>query len=219
MKQKIILFWSGGKDSALAFYELLQQGNYEITLLTTISEKYGRISAHGVREALLEKQVESLGCDLEKVYLNPNCTNEEYELKMAEAINRYKKLGVTKMAFGDLFLEEVRNYREQSLEKLRMEALFPLWGRATGEVAAAFIKLGFKAIITCVDTQVLPGEFTGRFFDPQFLTDLPGQIDPCGENGEFHSFVFDGPIFKERISFSVGEKILRDGRFNFCDLR
>lgn len=219
MKQIIILFWSGGKDSALAFYELLQQGNYEITLLTTISEKYGRISAHGVREALLEKQVESLGCDLEKVYLNPNCTNEEYELKMAEAINRYKKLGVTKMAFGDLFLEEVRNYREQSLEKLRMEALFPLWGRATGEVAAAFIKLGFKAIITCVDTQVLPGEFTGRFFDPQFLTDLPGQIDPCGENGEFHSFVFDGPIFKERISFSVGEKVLRDGRFNFCDLR
>lgn len=219
MKQKIILSWSGGKDSALAFYELMQQGNYEITLLTTISEKYGRISAHGVREALLEKQAESLGCGLEKVYLTPDCTNEEYVQKMAKAINRYKKLGVTKMAFGDLFLEEVRNYREQSLEKLGMEALFPLWGRATGEVAAAFIKLGFKAIITCVDTQVLPGEFAGRFFDPKYLTDLPGQIDPCCENGEFHSFVFDGPIFKEEISFSVGEKVLRDGRFNFCDLK
>lgn len=218
MNEKIILSWSGGKDSALALYELMRQGNTDITLLTTITDKYERISMHGVREALLEKQAESLGCYLEKVYITPESTNEEYEKKMEETMNRYKKLGVTKVAFGDIFLEDIRKYREGNLKKAGMEAIFPLWGRDTKEIANIFINLGFKSIITCVDTKVLNGDFSGRLYDKNFLADLPENIDPCGENGEFHSFAFDGPIFKERINFSIGEKVLRDERFNFCDL-
>jgi uncharacterized protein (TIGR00290 family) len=218
MNEKIILSWSGGKDSALALYELMRQGNTDITLLTTITDKYERISMHGVREALLEKQAESLGCYLEKVYITPESTNEEYEKKMEETMNRYKKLGVTKVAFGDIFLEDIRKYREGNLKKAGMEAIFPLWERDTKEIADIFINLGFKSIITCVDTKVLNGDFSGRLYDKNFLADLPENIDPCGENGEFHSFAFDGPIFKERINFSIGEKVLRDERFNFCDL-
>lgn len=218
MKEPIILSWSGGKDSSLAFYELLKQESYDITLLTTITDKYQRVSMHGVRETLLEKQAESLGCYLEKVYITPQCTNDEYEKKMEELMNRYKRLGVTKVAFGDIFLEDVRKYREQNLEKVGMEAIFPLWGRDTREIAQTFIDLGFKSIITCVDTKVLDGAFAGRIYDKQFLAVLPQTADPCGENGEFHSFTFDGPIFKDKITFSVGEKVLRDERFMFCDL-
>lgn len=218
MNEKIILSWSGGKDSALALYELMRQDNTDITLLTTITDKYERISMHGIREALLEKQAESLGCCLEKVYITPESTNEEYEKKMEETMNRYKKLGVTKVAFGDIFLEDIRKYREENLKKVGMEAIFPLWGRDTKEIANTFINLGFKSIITCVDTKVLNGDFSGRLYDKNFLADLPKNINPCGENGEFHSFAFDGPIFKERINFSIGEKVLRDERFNFCDL-
>ena len=218
MNEKIILSWSGGKDSALALYELMRQGNTDITLLTTITDKYERISMHGVRKVLLEKQAESLGCYLEKVYITPESANEKYEKKMEETMNRYKKLGVTKVAFGDIFLEDIRKYREENLKKAGMEAIFPLWGRDTKEIANIFINLGFKSIITCVDTKVLNGDFSGRLYDKNFLADLPENIDPCGENGEFHSFAFDGPIFKERINFSIGEKVLRDERFNFCDL-
>lgn len=218
MKERIILSWSGGKDSTMALYELLKQGNLDITLLTTITSRYERISMHGVREALLEKQAESLGCSLQKVYITPESTNEEYGRKMEEVMNMYKKLGVTKVAFGDLFLEDIRRYREENLEKSGMEAIFPLWGRDTSELAGTFINLGFKSIITCVDTKVLDGDFAGRFYDKDFLDDLPEGIDPCGENGEFHSFAFDGPIFKKRIDFSIGEKVLRDERFSFCDL-
>jgi uncharacterized protein (TIGR00290 family) len=173
---------------------------------------------HGVRESLLEKQASSLGCALEKVYITPQSTNEDYEKMMEEVMLRYKGLGVKKVAFGDLFLEDVRKYRERNLEKVGMEAIFPLWGRNTSQMAYNFISLGFKAIITCVDTKVLDGDFAGRFYDRDFLNDLPANIDPCGENGEFHSFVFDGPVFKERIDFSIGERVLRDERFSFCDL-
>jgi len=218
VKERIILSWSGGKDSSLALYELMKQGNYDITLLTTITDKYERISIHGVREILLEKQAESVGCCLEKVYITPESTNEEYEKKMEEVMNKYKGLGVTKVAFGDIFLEEIRKYREKNLEKVGMEAVFPLWGRETGEIANTFIDLGFKSIITCVDTKVLGGDFVGKFYNKEFIAKLPENIDPCGENGEFHSFVFDGPIFKERINFSIGEKVLKDERFKFCDL-
>lgn len=218
MKEKILLSWSGGKDSALALYELMKQRDLDITLLTTITETYERVSMHGVRECLLEKQAESLGLTLEKVYIAPGCTNEEYARKMEEVMNRYKKLGVKKVAFGDIFLEDVRRYRDENLKKAGMEAVFPLWGRDTREIANLFISLGFKSIITCVDTKVLDGSFSGRFFDKGFLADLPENIDPCGENGEFHGFAFDGPVFREKICFSVGEKMLRDGRFCFCDL-
>jgi len=218
MKEKIILSWSSGKDSSLALYELMKQGSYDITLLTTVTGKYDRISMHGVREALLEKQAESLGCFLEKVYITPECTNEDYQEKMKEVMNKYKELGVKKVAFGDIFLEDIRKYREENLKKAGMEAIFPLWGRKTKEIANTFIDLGFKAVITCVDTKVLSGDFVGRIFDKDFIDDLPENVDPCGENGEFHSFVFDGPIFREKINFSLGEKLLRDERFKFCDL-
>lgn len=216
--EKIILSWSGGKDSSLALYELMKEEKYEVILLTTVTGDYERISMHGVREGLLEKQAKSLGCSLEKIYINPGSTNEEYEKSMEEVMNKYKNLGVTKVAFGDIFLGDIRRYREDNLKKVGMEAVFPLWGRKTKELADTFINLGFKTIITCVDTKVLDGSFAGRFYDKQFLADLPENIDPCGENGEFHSFAFDGPIFKEKISFSVGERVLRDNRFSFCDL-
>ncbi|HHW01068.1 MAG TPA: diphthine--ammonia ligase [Clostridiaceae bacterium] len=218
MKEKIILSWSSGKDSSLALYELMKQGSYDITLLTTITGNYERISMHGVREALLEKQAESLGCYLEKVYITPESTNEDYQKKMEEVMNKYKDLGVTKVAFGDIFLEDIRRYREENLKKAEMEAIFPLWGRETKEIANTFISLGFKSIITCVDTKVLSGDFVGRIYDKDFIAELPENVDPCGENGEFHTFVFDGPIFRERINFSIGEKVLRDERFQFCDL-
>lgn len=218
MKERIILSWSGGKDSTLALYELLKQKVYDVTLLTSITDCYGRISMHGVREELLAKQAESLGCDLEKLYISPQSTNAEYEKKMADVMEKYKRLGIAKIAFGDIFLEDLRKYREINSRQAGMEAVFPLWGRKTQELAATFINLGFKAVITCVDTKVLGGDFAGRFYDPKFLAELPSDVDPCGENGEFHSFVFDGPLFKEKISFSIGEKVLRDERFNFCDL-
>ncbi|HEX2946115.1 MAG TPA: diphthine--ammonia ligase [Clostridia bacterium] len=218
MTEKILLGWSGGKDSSMALYELKRLGKYDITLLTTVTEQYNRISMHGVRTALLERQAESLGCGLEKVYISPECSNEEYENKMEAMMNRYKGIGVRKVAFGDLFLEDIREYRETNLKKSGMEAIFPLWGRDTGKLANTFIDLGFKAIITCVDTKVLNGDFAGRYYDRGLLTDLPANVDPCGENGEFHSFVFDGPIFNKKIDFTVGERTLRDERFSFCDL-
>ena len=218
MKEKILLSWSGGKDSTLALYKLMKLDKYDITLLSTITDKYERISMHGVREALIEKQAESLGCYLEKVCISSECTNEEYGKKMEDAMSKYKKLGVTKVAFGDLFLQDIREYREKNLQKAGMEAIFPVWGNNTVMLANTFIELNFKAILTCVDTKALDGAFAGRLYDKKLLADLPENIDPCGENGEFHSFVFDGPIFKEKINFTVGEKTLRDERFEFCDL-
>lgn len=218
MKQKIILSWSSGKDSSLALRELKQQGDYEIILLTTITDKFERVSMHGVRETLLDRQAESLGCSLEKVYIPPDCTNAEYSQKMEAVLTRYQKLGVTQVAFGDIFLADVRAYREKNLEKVGLEAIFPLWGREPRALANTFIDLGFQSIVTCVDTHSLDGKFAGRLFDRQFLADLPQITDPCGENGEFHTFTFDGPIFSKRIAFATGEKVLRDGRFFYCDL-
>ncbi len=218
MTEKILLGWSGGKDSSMALYELKRLGKYEIVLLTTVTEQYDRISMHGVRAALLEKQAESLGCRLEKVYISPECSNEEYEKKMEDTMSKYKAMGVTKVAFGDLFLEDIREYREKNLKKSGMEAIFPIWGRDTGKLAFNFIDLGFKAILTCVDTKVLDGDFAGRCYDKELLADLPASVDPCGENGEFHSFVFDGPIFSKKIDFTIGVKSLRDERFSYCDL-
>ena len=218
MKEKILLSWSGGKDSALALYQLVMQKKYDITLLTTITDPYERISMHGVREDLLEKQAKALGLPLEKVYIDSNGSNEKYNKNMEEVMNKYKKLGVTKVAFGDIFLEDIRKYREDNLKKVGVEAIFPLWARDTEEIANTFINLNFQSILTCVDTEVLGGEFVGRLYDKNLLKDLPESIDLGGENGEFHSFVFNGPIFKEKIPFALGEKVLRDEHFLFCDL-
>ena len=219
MKEKVILSWSGGKESALALYELEKTENYEIAaLLTTVTEEYDRTSMHGVRWRLLERQAQSLGTALEKVFISKNASAEKYESKMRGVLGKYMRAGVSSVVFGDVFLEDVRKYREDNLSKIGMKGVFPLWKRDTNELAHTFIDLGFEAVISCVDSNVLDRRFIGRCFDEQFLSELPSAIDPCGENGEFHSFVYDGPILRERIPHTIGEVVLRENRFYYCDL-
>ncbi len=219
MKEKVLLSWSGGKDCALTLYELRKSKNSDIiSLLTTITKDYDRISMHGVRTILLEKQAESLGNPLEKILISKNTSNEEYENKMFIALKKFLQNGTFSVAFGDIFLEDLRKYRENKLSILGLKAIFPLWQKDTLELAKSFISLRFKAIITCVDSQYLDKSFVGREFDKQFLSELPPNVDPCGENGEFHSFVYDGPIFNEKVQFSRGDIVLRENRFYYCDL-
>jgi uncharacterized protein (TIGR00290 family) len=219
MMKKVIVTSSSGKDSILAIYEIKKNVEYEIVaLLTTITEDYNRISMHGVREDLLKKQSRSLNLPLEVIFISKNANNEEYESKMKSILEKYQKEGVDNVVFGDINLEDVRKYREANLTKIKMKGLFPLWGKDTTELAHEFIDLGFKAIITCVDSEYLDGKFVGREFDMDFLASLPDKVDPCGENGEFHSFVYHGPTFAEPIRFEIGEKVLRENRFYFCDL-
>jgi len=219
MTEQVLFTWSGGKDSAMALYELLQNKRYEIaSLLTTVTEDYDRISMHGVRRILLERQAQSLGLPLDIVYITRNSSNEEYEAKLKEKLIQYKGRGVSLVVFGDIFLEDLRKYREDNLAQVGMKAIFPVWKRDTSELAHTFIGLGFKAIITCIDSNHLDKKFVGRVFDRHFLSELPAGVDPCGENGEFHSFVYGGPIFKEKIRFRKGRVVLRDNRFYFCDL-
>jgi len=219
MPEKILFAWSGGKDSTMALYELQKNRNYEVSaLLTTITEDYDRISMHGVRRVLLERQAESLGLFLEKIYITKKSSNEEYETKMMDKLIRYRDADVFYAAFGDIFLEDLKKYREDNLLKIGMKGIFPIWKRKSIDLAHAFIDLGFKAVITCVDSKVLDKNFAGRVFDKQFLSDLPATVDPCGENGEFHSFVYDGPIFSKKIPHEKGEVVLRDSRYYFCDL-
>ena len=215
----MLFSWSGGKDSALALYESLATEKYEIVaLLTTITRDYDRISMHGVRRILLEKQAESIGIPLEEVYISKNATNQEYEARMKEVMRKYKNRGISGVIFGDIFLEDVRNYREERLSRIGMKGIFPLWHRDTTDLAHRFIDDGFKAIVTAVDTKFLDRRFVGREYNEEFLNDLPPGADPCGEDGEFHSFVYDGPIFHSRISFEIGEIVFRENRFYFCDL-
>jgi uncharacterized protein (TIGR00290 family) len=219
MKEKVLVSWSGGKDSVLALYELLSDRHYEISgLLTTLTEDYDRVSMHGVRRILLEQQAGSLGLQIDELFLNTNASNEEYEMKMKEKLIVYKGRGIESVVYGDIYLEDIRRYREENLKKIGMTCIFPIWKKDTAELAQTFIDSGFKAIITCVDSQVLDKDFAGRLYDHEFLSDLPSCIDPCGENGEFHTFVYDGPLFREKISFISGETILRDNRFYFYDL-
>lgn len=219
VSEKVLFSWSGGKDSALALYEICKSGKYEIAaLLTTLTEDYDRISMQGVRRTLLEKQTESLGYTLEKIFIPKNSSNKEYESKMRRVLERYLEVGISHVVFGDIFLEDVRRYRDENLAKLKMKGIYPLWKLDTTDLAHRFIDLGFKAIITCVDSKVLDRKFVGKLFDEQLLSELPANVDPLGENGEFHSFVYEGPIFRERISYTRGEVVLRDNRFYYCDL-
>jgi uncharacterized protein (TIGR00290 family) len=219
MGEKVLFTWSGGKDSVLALYELQRGNDHEVvSLLTTLTEDYDRISMHGVRSILLQQQAHSLGLPIEKVYISKNCSNDEYEAKMRVVLQKYLTAGVSSVVFGDIFLEDLRKYREDNLSKIGMEAIFPIWKRDTVELARGFIELGFKAIITCVDSNVLGKAFTGRLYDHQFLSELPSTVDPCGENGEFHSFVYDGPIFQKRVLYTKGEIVFRDNRYWYCDL-
>jgi len=216
--EKVIFSWSGGKDSAISLYEIQRSGKYEIvSLLTTITKGYDRVSMHGVPRTLIEQQACSLGLPITEIFISKSCSNEEYESKMKRALTKFKQDGVSSTVFGDIFLDEVREYRENNLSKIGMNAIFPIWGRETTKLTESFIALGFQAIITCIDSKVLDKKFIGRRLDKDFLTELPPDVDPGGENGEFHSFVFDGPIFRERIHFSPGEIVLRDS-FYFCDL-
>ena len=218
-KEKTILSWSGGKDSALALYKTQEARDYEIvSLLTTITEGYDRSSMHGIRRRLIEQQACSIGIPLEKVPLSRVSSNEEYESRMREILGQQKRKGVFKVVFGDIFLEDVRRYREERLTSIGMKGVFPLWGKDTAELARTFLRLGFKAVITCVDSEQLDPCFAGRAFDEHMLASLPAQTDPCGENGEFHSFVYDGPIFRHAIPFSKGEVVMREERFSYCDL-
>jgi uncharacterized protein (TIGR00290 family) len=220
MKTPVLMSWSGGKDSALALHELRRCGEYEVVaLLTTVAEEYRRISHHGVREELLERQAEAVGVPLEKVYLPSGksaCTNEVYEKIMGDVMAKFCGMGVKTVAFGDLFLEDLRAWRETNLAKAGMRGIFPLWKRDTTELSREIIAMGFKAYLSCVEGKVGPG-FVGRAFDADLLRDLPREVDPCGEYGEFHSFVYDGPIFSRPVTVRVGEVVIRDGRY-YADL-
>lgn len=218
MPEKVVMSWSSGKDSASALYEIQQKQEYEVvSLLTTLTEDYDRVSMHGVRQSLLEQQAESLCIPLQQISLPKEASIEEYESEMQAALARFQEAGVSSVVFGDIFLEDIRQYREDKMSKAGMKAVFPLWGRSTAELAQTSVDLGFKAIVTCIDTKVLSKSFAGRVIDASFLRELPANIDPCGENGEFHSFVFDGPIFRKRLPLTVGQEILRES-FYFCDL-
>lgn len=216
---RLILAWSGGKDSALALRLMQSQSDISInSLLTTITEEYERISMHGVRIDLLHRQARALGLPVDIVCISPKADDQEYRRNMAAVLIRHQQQGVSGVVFGDIFLEDVRAYREANLAEIGMQAVFPLWKRDTRQLAQEFIASGFKAIVTCIDGDVLPQSFVGRSFDRQFLADLPAPVDPCGENGEFHTFVFDGPIFHYPVSFCGGEVVLRDNRFYYYDL-
>lgn len=221
MKIPVVLSWSGGKDCAMALYELSRRADYEVVaLLTTVSEEFKRISHHGVREELLELQAQAIGIPLDKIYLPSQnshpCTNAVYEQIMGDAMGRYKRRGVETAGFGDLFLEDLRAWREKNLATIGMQAIFPLWKRPTSVLAREIIALGFKGYLSCVEGKVGPG-FAGRSFDNQLLSDLPADIDPCGENGEFHTFVYAGPIFSQPLDVQTGQVVVRDGRY-YADL-
>ena len=217
MADKILFSWSGGKDSALALHRALHDERYEVAgLLTTVNEVYRRISMHGVLESLLEQQANSIGLPMHRVYVPDNSSNEEYEARMERALLEHTKNGVTAVAFGDIFLFEIKKYREGNLARIGMKGVFPLWGKT--DCYKDFIKLGFKAIVASADAKLLDGTFVGRMFDSRFIDELPGKVDPNGENGEFHTFVFDGPIFKRAIPYRLGEVVQRDG-FYYCDIQ
>jgi len=218
MREPILFCWSGGKDSSLALYTLLSRDDTRIVaLLTTVTEGYDRISMHGVRRELLHQQAESIGLPVHEVFIPPQCVNPVYEARMEMAMRHYLAQGVRKVAFGDNVLEDLRKYREEKLARVNMEAVFPIWKRDTRELIREFHALGFRAAASCIDTKMLSPNFAGRELDASFFAELPPNVDPCGENGEFHTFVFDGPIFSHPIEYTVGETVQRDS-FLFCDL-
>jgi uncharacterized protein (TIGR00290 family) len=210
--------WSSGKDSALALHEARTAGEVEVVaLLTTINQTHARVAMHAVREALLEAQAEAVGLPLVKVPIPSPCPNEVYEQRIGEAMARARSEGVSEVVFGDLFLEDLRAYREKQLAAVDMRARFPLWGRPTLALAGAMIDVGLEAVLTCVDPKVLPARFAGRRFDRALLADLPPGVDPCGERGEFHTFAFAGPMFRAPLEVETGEIVERDG-FVFADV-
>jgi len=221
MPTPILFSWSGGKDSALALYELLRERAWEVVgLLTSVSDEYRRISHHGIREELLDEQAAALDLPLDKLRLGSHggpCTNEVYERLVGEKLAEYAGRGVLHVGHGDLFLADLRAYRERNLAKLGMKGVFPIWGRDTRQLVGEFEDLGFRAVVCCVEGAKLDASFSGRELNRDFVRDLPPNVDPCGENGEYHSFVYDGPIFQRPFEFERGAVVTRDNR-HYIDL-
>jgi uncharacterized protein (TIGR00290 family) len=213
----LALSWSGGKDSALALRALRAAGRAPSLLLTTVTEEYERVSMHGVRVDLLRAQAAAVGLPLVEIRIPPACVNDVYEAQMAQAFADPPLRDVDDVAFGDLFLEDVRAYRETQVLRFGKRALFPLWGRDTASLAREFVDAGFEAFVVCVDPTFLDPSFAGRAYDEDFLARLPASVDPCGENGEFHTFVHAGPVFAEPVEVRVGKVVARGG-YAFCDL-
>ena len=208
LKMPAVFNWSGGKDSTLALHYVLQQKEFDVKyLLTTLNDTFNRVSMHGVREALLLKQVHALKIPLVQVRLPEMPDMETYERELIFQLNRLKAEGIEHSIFGDIFLEDLKIYREKQLAKIGMKAVFPLWERNSSELIKEFITLGYKTIVVCAQDGL--EDFCGRIIDQSFLDDLPTNIDPCGENGEFHTFVFDGPLFTNPIKFKMGEKVFK----------
>lgn len=216
-KTPVLFFWSGGKDSMLALHELLATNRYEVVaLLTTVASEFLRISHHGVREELLEQQAAALGLPLRKIYLPSTsglpCTSDHFAELIGGTLREYRESGVRLVAHGDIFLQDLRQYRERNLATVDMVALFPIWHRDTTELVNTFIESGYRAWLTCVDADKLGRHFAGRALDAQLLRDLPADVDPCGEYGEYHSFVYDGPLFRRPVAVRRGEVVQRENR-------
>jgi uncharacterized protein (TIGR00290 family) len=218
MREPVIVSWSGGKDSALALAETLRDDRYEVVgLLTTVTRDYDRISMHGVRRTLLRAQAAALRLPLSEAVIGAGASNSDYEAAFSAALTEFRAAGVRRVVFGDLFLADIRAYRERQLAALDMQCLFAVWGRNTHQLAREFIAAGFRAVLCCVDPRCLDRSFCGREFDLDLLDELPDGVDSCGENGEFHTFVSDGPIFDRPVPCQRGEVVSRDG-FWYCDL-
>ncbi len=218
MPTKTVMAWSGGKDSACALWRLQESGRHAVTgLLTTLTEGFGRISMHGVRQELLAAQADALDLPVYEVWIPQGASNAAYEERMGAAVSQMLADGVEAVAFGDLFLEDVRAYREKMLAPTGLEPVFPLWGAPTAALARRVIADGFRAVLACVDPRAVPAEFAGREYDEALLEDLPPEADPCAERGEFHTFVYDAPNFAAPIAITRGEVVDREG-FVFADL-
>jgi uncharacterized protein (TIGR00290 family) len=217
-KPKVLLCWSSGKDSAWTLHILRQRGDVEVVgLLTTINQVHARVAMHAVRVALLEAQAAAVGLPLWKVLIPSPCCNEVYETAMGEAMTKALRHGITTIAFGDLFLEDIRRYRERQLDGSGITPLFPIWGLATDQLARDMVAAGLRARLTCIDPKQLPASFAGREFDAVLMRELPRDVDPCGERGEFHTFAYDGPMFLKPVPVRSGKIVERDG-FVFADL-
>jgi uncharacterized protein (TIGR00290 family) len=217
-RRKVLLAWSSGKDAAWTLHALRREGNVEVVgLLTTVDESKGRVAMHAVRRVLLEEQARAASLPLWAVPIPDPCPNEAYEAAMARVVERARREGIGAVAFGDLFLEDVRRYRERQMAGGGLDLLFPLWGRPTAELAEEMIAGGLRAVVTCVDSRALPARFAGRAFDRDLLAALPAGVDPCGENGEFHTFAWDGPMFSRPVAVRGGDVVEREG-FVYADL-
>ena len=210
-KHKTYFNWSSGKDSALALYHLLQDEHYTVDeLVTTVNSHYNRVSMHGLRNELLQAQTEAIGIPASSIELPEMPSMEVYEQKMNETVSRLKQSGFSYTAFGDIFLEDLRDYRDKQLAKQNIKTVYPLWKRDTKQLLNEFLDLGFKTVIVCANSKYFDKDFVGTIVDENFISNLPKDVDPCGENGEFHTFCFDGPIFKKPVDFTIGEKVYRE---------